>query len=79
MVEGSVRKVETNRVTVSLLDAVDDMQIWSQRWDRSLDDIFEVQDEISQSVANIISPTKITGTEEVVGKKTSNFSAWDLY
>ena len=52
-----MRKVGNKvRVTVSLLDAVEDKQIWSQRWDRLLDDIFEVQDEISQSVASIITP-----------------------
>ena len=81
MVEGSVRKGGNKiRVTVGLLDAVDDMQIWSQRWDRSLDDIFEVQDEISHSVANIISPTlKSQEQKRLLSKKTSNFSAWDLY
>ncbi len=81
MVEGSVRKGgDKIRVTVSLLDAVEDKQIWSQRWDRSLDDIFEVQDEISQSVASIISPTlKSQEQKRLLTKKTSNFSAWDLY
>ena len=81
MVEGSVRKGGNKiRVTVSLLDAVEDKQIWSQRWDRSLDDIFEVQDEISQSVASIISPTlKSQEQKRLLTKKTSNFSAWDLY
>ena len=81
MVEGSVRKGGNKiRVTVSLLDAIEDKQIWSQRWDRSLDDIFEVQDEISQSVASIISPTlKSQEQKRLLTKKTSNFSAWDLY
>jgi adenylate cyclase len=81
MVEGSVRKGGNKvRVTVSLLDAVEDKQIWSQRWDRLLDDIFEVQDEISQSVASIIAPAlKTEEQKRLSSKKTSNFSAWDLY
>ena len=81
MVEGSVRKGGNKvRVTVSLLDAVEDKQIWSQRWDRLLDDIFEVQDEISQSVASIIAPAlKTQEQKRLFSKKTSNFSAWDLY
>ena len=81
MVEGSVRKGGNKvRVTVSLLDAVEDKQIWSQRWDRLLDDIFEVQDEISQSVASIITPAlKTQEQKRLSSKKTSNFSAWDLY
>jgi len=81
MVEGSVRKGGNKvRVTVSLLDAVEDKQIWSQRWDRLLDDIFEVQDEISQSVASIIAPALKTQVQKrLSSKKTSNFSAWDLY
>ena len=81
MVEGSVRKGGNKvRVTVSLLDAVEDKQIWSQRWDRLLDDIFEAQDEISQSVASIIAPAlKTQEQKRLSSKKTSNFSAWDLY
>lgn len=81
MVEGSVRKGGNKvRVTVSLLDAVENKQIWSQRWDRLLDDIFEVQDEISQSVASIIAPAlKTQEQKRLSSKKTSNFSAWDLY
>ena len=81
MVEGSVRKGGNKvRVTVSLLDAVEDKQIWSQRWDRLLDDIFEVQVEISQAVASIIAPAlKTQEQKRLSSKKTSNFSAWDLY
>ena len=38
------------RITASLVDGKDEQQVWSKRWDRSLDDIFEVQDEVSQEV-----------------------------
>ena len=52
IVEGSIRKGGNKiRISASLVDSKDDQQVWSKRWDRSLDDIFEVQDEVSQEVA----------------------------
>ena len=55
IVEGSIRKSGNKvRITASLVDGKDEQQVWSKRWDRSLDDIFEVQDEVSQEVAALI-------------------------
>ena len=49
LVEGSVRKGGNKvRITAQLTFAPEEKQIWSKRWDRSLEDIFEVQDEVSQ-------------------------------
>ena len=57
LVVGSVRKGGNKvRINAKLIDAEKDTQIWSQNWDRSLEDIFEIQDEVSQKVAVIISP-----------------------
>ena len=57
IVEGSIRKGGNKvRITANLVDAKDDQQVWSKRWDRELDDIFEVQDEVSQEVATLIVP-----------------------
>lgn len=82
LVTGSVRKGGNKaRITANLIDAIDDQQIWSQKWDRPLDDIFEVQDEVSQSVAVMITPA-LKGKEHsrlLSKKKTTNLSAWDLY
>jgi eukaryotic-like serine/threonine-protein kinase len=51
VLEGSVRKTGTRlRVTVSLTDVESGFQIWSERYDRALDDVFEVQDEIARAV-----------------------------
>ena len=79
LVEGSVRKAGNKvRITAQLTSADDDKQIWSKRWDRSLEDIFEVQDEVSRDVAALISPA-LKDQEQVKlstkGKK--NFGAWD--
>ena len=65
------------RINAKLIDAEKDTQIWSQNWDRSLEDIFEIQDEVSQS-AVIISPAlKANEIQQLEIKKKVNLSAWD--
>ena len=81
IVEGSIRKGGNKvRISASLVDARDDQQIWSKRWDRALDDIFEVQDEVSQEVAVLILPA-LQGKEQdrIQAKPPASFSAWDCY
>ena len=81
IVEGSVRKGGNKvRITAQLIDATEDHHIWSERWDRNLDDIFEVQDEVSSSIAAQVSPA-VKGQEQnrVVRKQTKNMNAWDEY
>ena len=79
LVVGSVRKGGNKvRINVKLIDAEKDTQIWSQNWDRSLEDIFEIQDEVSQKVAVIISPAlKANEIQQLEIKKKVNLSAWD--
>lgn len=51
VVEGSVRKIGNRvRVTVQLIDAASAAHIWAERYDRSLDDIFAIQDEVTEAV-----------------------------
>jgi len=81
IVVGSIRKGGNKvRISASLVDAKDDQQIWSKRWDRALDDIFEVQDEVSQEVAVLILPA-LQGKEQdrIKTKPPASFSAWDSY
>ena len=81
IVEGSVRKWGNKvRITAQLIDASEDHHLWSKKWDRNLDDIFEVQDEVSSSIAALVSPA-VKSKEEtrIVKKQTTNMSAWDLY
>ena len=81
IVEGSIRKGGNKvRITANLVDAKDDQQVWSKRWDRALDDIFEVQDEVSQEVATLILPA-LKGKEQdrIKTKPPASFSAWDSY
>ena len=81
IVEGSIRKGGNKvRITASLVDTKDGQQVWSKRWDRSLEDIFEVQDEVSQEVAALITPAlKMKEQERVQSKPRTSFSAWDSY
>ena len=81
IVEGSIRKGGNKvRIAASLVDSKDDQQVWSKRWDRSLDDIFEVQDEVSQEVATLIFPAlKGKEHERIRPKPPSSLSAWDNY
>jgi len=81
IVEGSIRKGGNKvRITANLVDAKDDQQVWSKRWDRALDDIFEVQDEVSQEIATLVLPA-LKGKEQdrIKTKPPASFSAWDSY
>ena len=51
ILEGSVRKAGNRlRITAQLVNVDDGFHLWSERYDRTMDDVFEVQDEITQSV-----------------------------
>ncbi len=81
IVEGSIRKGGNKvRITSNLVDAKDNQQVWSKRWDRPLDDIFEVQDEVSQEIATLILPAlKDKEQDRIKTKLPASFSAWDSY
>ena len=79
--QGSIRKGGNKvRISAILTDALVDVQIWSQTWDRSLDDIFEVQDEVSQKVSALALPAIILNEQNTLNNKSlKTFSAWDEY
>ena len=81
IVEGSVRKGGNRvRITSQLIDAENDHHLWSERWDRTLEDIFDVQDEVSEAIARRVAPS-VTGHEQnrLIQKRPENFSAWEEY
>jgi adenylate cyclase len=55
VLEGSVRQVASGCITAQMIDATSGAHIWAERYDRDLSDIFAVQDEITASVAGVIS------------------------
>ena len=57
ILEGSVRKSNTHvRITVRLIDATTGLHLWADRYDREIDDVFAVQDEITAKIAAAVEP-----------------------
>ena len=81
VLEGSVRKAgQTVRITGQLIDAVTGTHLWADRFDGSLEDIFELQDKIASSVAGIIEPTlQVAEIRRSAERPTSDLTAYDLY
>ncbi|MEE8226339.1 MAG: tetratricopeptide repeat protein [Kiloniellales bacterium] len=80
ILEGSVRKAGNRvRITAQLVDAMSGAHHWAQSYDRDLTDIFELQDEITQSVCAAIEP-KLVAAEAIRSEKRSagDLDAWDL-
>jgi adenylate cyclase len=80
VVEGSVRKAgDRIRITAQLIDATSGHHVWAERYDRRLDDIFALQDEITQAIVEGIEPS-IRGyePERAIQRDPQNLDAWDL-
>ncbi|WP_420585110.1 adenylate/guanylate cyclase domain-containing protein [Ruegeria sp.] len=79
IVEGSVRKAGNRvRVTVQLIDSHNDGHVWAEKYDRDLDDIFTIQDEvISAVVATLPGRIEASQQEGLTRKKPSNFAAYE--
>jgi TolB-like protein/class 3 adenylate cyclase len=81
IVEGSVRKGGNRiRITAQLINAEQDHHLWSEKWDKSLEDIFDVQDEVSTSIAAQVNPTLADYERDRIERsRPVNFSAWETY
>ncbi len=81
ILEGSVRKVgDRLRITAQLIDTANDRQLWSDSYDRDMDDIFRIQDEIANAIVTALTAELGIGLASVsVGSATSNLDAYDLY
>jgi TolB-like protein len=81
VLEGSVRKAGNQvRVTAQLIDSANAAHVWAQRYDRALDDIFAVQDELTMSVIGAIEPTlRKVEIERARRKRPDSLDAYDLY
>jgi len=77
VLEGSVRKAGNEvRVTAQLIDAATDTQLWSQSYDRKLDDIFAIQDEIA---ADVVKQLKVTLLGAAPKTRATDPEAYALY
>ncbi|MBN9541352.1 MAG: winged helix-turn-helix domain-containing protein [Alphaproteobacteria bacterium] len=81
ILEGSVRRSGNQmRLTAQLVDAISGSQIWAERYDRDLVDIFAVQDEITASVAGVIEPVLSEAEQQrVLRKPPERLDAWEAY
>lgn len=81
IVEGSVRRAGNRaRITAQLVDAIADNHLWAERYDRDLEDIFSVQDEVTEAIVTAIEPQLISVERQRARRKpTASLSAWECY
>jgi adenylate cyclase len=81
VLEGSVRKGGNRvRITAQLIDATNGAHLWADRFDGSLEDVFELQDKVAISVAGVIEPTlRQSEIERARRKRPDSLDAYDLY
>ena len=79
IVEGSVRKAADRvRVTVQLIDGETETHIWAERYDRKLEDIFAIQDEVTASIAaTVFGRVEAARQDRVKRKTTENMAAYE--
>jgi len=81
VLEGSVRR-GANRVRISaqLIEAETGAHLWADRFDGSLEDVFDLQDKVAASVAGVVEPAlQAAETARAARRPTSDLSAYDLY
>src|SRR5712671_1501226 len=81
VLEGSVRKAGGRvRITAQLIDALSGVHLWADRFDGSLDDVFDLQDKVAISVAGVIEPTlQAAEIRRAADRPTNDLTAYDLH
>jgi len=81
LLEGSVRKAgDRLRITAQLINVANGCHLWSERFDRTLEDIFAIQDEISLAIVDKLKVELLGGEREGILKKyTDNLDAYNAY
>jgi adenylate cyclase len=81
VLEGSVRKAGGRvRIAVKLIDAVDRVQIWAERFDEDFGDIFALQDKIALAVAGVIEPrVQHAEIQRATARRTDSMGSYELY
>lgn len=79
ILEGSVRKSGNRlRVTVKLINAGTGYQVWSEQYDREMEDVFAVQDEIARTIVDKLK-IQLSSDTSLVRRHTANLEAYNLY
>jgi adenylate cyclase len=81
IVEGSIRKAGTRvRITAQLIDAATGKHLWAERYDRTIEDVFAVQDEVVQTIVSTLEGRlAASGAAQGRGKPTDNWVAYDYF
>jgi adenylate cyclase len=81
VLEGSVRKAGNSvRITAQLVEVATGVQIWAERWDRDLTNIFAIQDEISQAVVTALRLRLLPDEKQAIAhRETASSDAYNLY
>ena len=81
VLEGSVRRAGPHvRIAVQLVSTTDGYHIWSERYDRELKDVFEIQDEIARSIVDRLKVKLTAAQDQALGMRpTENVEAYELY
>ena len=81
VIEGSVRRGGKRvRVTAQLINAENGHHVWAERYDRDLEDIFELQDEITERIAGVIAPElSMAELQRSSAKHPNSLNAWECY
>ena len=81
VLEGSVRKGGNRvRITAQLIEATTGVHVWADRFDGSIEDVFDLQDKVASSVAGVIEPAlQAAETARSAGRPTDDLTAYDLY
>jgi TolB-like protein len=81
VLEGSVRKAGGRvRITAQLIDALTGTHLWADRFDGSLEDVFDLQDKVALSVAGVIEPAlQAAEMRRSAARPTTDLTAYDLY
>jgi tetratricopeptide (TPR) repeat protein len=81
LLEGSVRKAgDRLRITAQLIETSDDSHLWSDRYDRTLDDVFAIQEDIAENIVAALKVTLTPGeTETLHATPTRSVEAYDHY
>jgi serine/threonine protein kinase/tetratricopeptide (TPR) repeat protein len=81
LLEGSVRRMNRRvRITAQLINTADGYHLWSERYDREVEDVFAIQDEIARTIVERLKVKLTTEQDEALGKRqTENIEAYELY
>ena len=81
VLEGSVRKMGNRlRITAQLVNVADGYHLWSERYDREMEDVFAIQDDISQAIVKALRVILSEGEKKAIeSSRTDNLQAYEFY